>query len=89
MKKLLLLAIVALTATAITVNAQDASTKKKGRTPEQKVLWKEMLQKYDTNGDKKLDKEEIAKISKEDKDKLDKAGIKLTREAKKKKKDTQ
>jgi hypothetical protein len=34
-----------------------------------------LLEKYDTNKDGKLDKEERAKVSKEDKEKLEKAGL--------------
>ncbi len=75
MKKLL----VALTGLALagmlTVNAQDAKPKHKALTDEQKALQKEMTEKYDTNKDGKLDKEERAKISAEDKEKMDKAGI--------------
>lgn len=36
---------------------------------------KQMLEKYDTNKDGKLDKEERAKISAEDKAKMEKAGL--------------
>ena len=79
MKRILLIAAGLLAATAITVNAQDAAKKdaapKKTQTPEQKQLRKEMTEKYDTNKDGKLDKEERAKISAEDKEKMDKAGL--------------
>jgi len=44
-------------------------------TAEQKQLRKDMLEKYDTNKDGKLDKEEKSKISAEDKEKLEKAGM--------------
>lgn len=44
-------------------------------TAEQKQLRKEMTEKYDTNKDGKIDKEERAKISAEDKAKLEKAGL--------------
>lgn len=61
-------------ATAVTVSA--AQGKKKHRlTSEQKELRKEMVEKYDTNKDGKLDKEERAKITKEDKEKMAKAGL--------------
>ncbi len=44
-------------------------------TAEQKALRKEMTEKYDTNKDGKLDKEERAKISAEDKQKMEHAGL--------------
>lgn len=56
------------------VQAQDAKPKKE-LTPEQQTVMKEMLAKYDTNKDGKLDKEERAKMSQEDKDKMIKAGL--------------
>jgi ribosome biogenesis protein Tsr3 len=61
-------------ATALTISAAEAKDKTKA-TAEQKALRKEMVNKYDTNKDGKLDKEERAKISKEDKEKMEKAGI--------------
>ncbi len=71
-----------LCATALLVNAQDATsnatstkTKKTKLTAEQQALQKDMLAKYDTNKDGKLDKNEKAAISKEDKDKMTKAGL--------------
>ena len=67
-----------LCATALVVNAQDASAskpKKPKLTAEQQALEKEMLAKYDTNKDGKLDKTERAAISQEDKDKMTKAGL--------------
>jgi hypothetical protein len=83
MKKILVAVLGMLCATAIVVNAQDATTKpaKKKLTAEQQSLQKDMLAKYDTDKNGKLDKNERAAISKEDKEKMAKAG--LTRTAKK------
>ena len=71
-----------LCATALIVNAQDATsnttstkTKKTKLTAEQQALQKDMLAKYDTNKDGKLDKTERAAMTKEDKDKMAKAGL--------------
>lgn len=57
--------------------AADAGKKaKKAKvTEEQKSLRKELLDKYDTNMDGKLDKKERAKISAEDQEKIEKAGL--------------
>jgi hypothetical protein len=74
MKKFLVTVIGLLCATAIMVQAQDAKPKK-DLTPEQQTVMKEMLAKYDTNKDGKLDKEERAKMSQEDKDKMTKVGL--------------
>ena len=74
MKKFLVTIIGLLCATAIMVQAQDAKPKKE-LTPEQQTVMKEMLAKYDTNKDGKLDKEERAKMSQEDKDKMIKVGL--------------
>ena len=74
MKKLLVAAIGILCATAIMVQAQDAKPKKE-LTPEQQTVMKEMLAKYDTNKDGKLDKTERAAMTQEDKDKMTKAGL--------------
>jgi hypothetical protein len=67
-------------ALAIVAQAEEGtSTKKKhhGKPPtaDQMALQKEMLEKYDTNKDGKLEKKERAKISSEDKAKMEKAGI--------------
>ena len=77
MKKLLVAAVALLCASAIMVQAQDAAPKKEKKplTAEQKALEKEMIAKYDTNKDGKLDKTEKAAISKEDKEKMKKAGL--------------
>jgi hypothetical protein len=74
MKKLLVAALGLLCATAIVVQAQDAKPKKE-LTPEQQTVMKEMLAKYDTNKDGKLDKTERAAMTQEDKDKMVKAGL--------------
>jgi hypothetical protein len=74
MKKLLIAALGLLCATALVVQAQDAKPKKE-MTPEQKEVMKEMLAKYDTNKDGKLDKGERAAMTQEDKDKMAKAGL--------------
>ena len=76
MKKLLF--VLSLTCVlAVTANAAEdkAEGKKPALTEEQKTLKKEMADKYDTNKDGKLDKEERAKISAEDKAKMEKAGL--------------
>ena len=73
MKKIVTLAIMALCATAIVAQAEDKP--KKELTPEQEALKKTMLDKYDTNKDGHLDKEERSKISQEDKDKMAAAGL--------------
>jgi hypothetical protein len=69
-----------LCATALVANAQDATTTttkpaKKKLTAEQQTLNKEMLEKYDTDKNGKLDKSERAKMSSEDKEKMIKAGL--------------
>ena len=82
MKKLLVIAAVAC-AMALTASAQDSAKpadtapakKKTTLTADQKKLQKEMLEKYDTNKDGKLDKDEKAKISAEDKKKMSDAGL--------------
>jgi ABC-type transporter MlaC component len=74
MKKFLVTVIGLLCATAIMVQAQDAKPKKE-LTPEQQTVMKEMLAKYDTNKDGKLDKTERAAMTQEDKDKMTKAGL--------------
>jgi hypothetical protein len=55
------------------VRAEDKEKTKP--TAEQKALRKEMTEKYDTNKDGKLDKEERAKISEDDKKKMKDAGM--------------
>ncbi len=77
MKKLIIAAIALCCVAAFTVQAQDATPKKakKEQTAEQKAVMKDILAKYDTNKDGKLDKTERAAISQEDKDKMTKAGL--------------
>ena len=75
MKKLLVAAIGLLCATAIMVQAQDNKPPKRELTPEQQAVMKEMVAKYDTNKDGKLDKTERAAMTQEDKDKMTKAGL--------------
>ena len=76
MKKILVAVMGILCATTLIVSAQDAAKPKKAKlTAEQQALQKEMLAKYDTNKDGKLDKNEKAAISKEDKEKMTKAGL--------------
>ncbi len=73
MKKFALIALGLLTATAITVNAQDK--KKKELTPDQKKVMDEITAKYDANKNGKLEPEEREKISDDDKKKMKDAGI--------------
>ncbi|MFM2293771.1 MAG: hypothetical protein RLZZ350_184 [Verrucomicrobiota bacterium] len=82
MKKLSILALTMLCATAVTTHAGDAAKKeskgkgpKKELTAEQKAVNDEILAKYDANKDGKLDAAEKAKISAEDKAKMEKAGL--------------
>jgi ABC-type transporter MlaC component len=82
MKKLLVIAFALLCATTLIVQAQDAGTNttataksKKHLTPEQQAVMTEMLAKYDTNHDGKLDKTERAAMTKEDKEKMAKVGL--------------
>jgi hypothetical protein len=72
MKKLLIVIAGLVCAFALTANAKEAKHK---LTPEQKALRKELLEKYDTNKNGKLDKAERAKISKEDRDRMQQAGL--------------
>ena len=73
MKKLL---VALCFACAVALSVQAAEGKKNNKlTEEQKTLRKDMLAKYDTNKDGKLDKDERAKISAEDKEKMEKAGL--------------
>ena len=79
MKKLLT-ALSFTCALAVTTQADEgteATKKHQGKppTPEQKAVQKEILEKYDTNKNGKIDREERAKISAEDKAKMEKAGM--------------
>jgi hypothetical protein len=79
MNKILVAIMGMLCATALVANAQNTSKPKKSKlTAEQQAVQKDMLAKYDTNKDGKLDKTEQAAITKEDKDKLAKAGLAKT-----------
>lgn len=73
MKKFALIALGLLTATAITVNAQDK--KKKELTPDQKKVMDEITAKYDANKNGKLEPDEMEKVSDDDKKKMKDAGI--------------
>ena len=73
MKKLLTIASCVACALALTISA--LAQEKKEPTEEQKKLQKELLEKYDTNKDGKLDKEERSKMTPEDQDKARKAGM--------------
>ena len=85
MKKLLLASLALLCASAIVVQAEDAAAApKKAKhklTAEQKQLQSEMVTKYDTNKDGKLDKTERAAMSQEDKDKMAAAGLGMKKKA--------
>jgi len=84
MKKILITLIGLLCATTLVVNAQDANpTKHQQLAAERKALKKEMLEKYDTNKNGKLDKAEKAKISKEDRERMEKAGLLKKKKSKK------
>jgi len=72
MKKLL--GIAALVC-ALALTASAAEGKKKQLTDDQKKTKKELLDKYDTNKDGKIDKDEKAKISKEDLSKAEDVGL--------------
>jgi hypothetical protein len=67
MKKMFCTAAALLCASVIMVQAQDAAPKKHKLTPEQQQVMTDMLAKYDTNKDGKLDKTEKAAMSAEDK----------------------
>jgi hypothetical protein len=54
---------------------KEGEHKKPELTAEQKALKKEITEKYDTNKDGKLDKDEKAKISAEDNARMDAAGL--------------
>ena len=56
-------------------DADNAVKKHPKAAEERRKLRKEMLEKYDTDKNGKLDKKERAKISKEDQEKLEKAGL--------------
>lgn len=78
-KTLFVLSLSCVLAVAANAAEKKAEGKVEGKKPalteEQKTLKKEMTDKYDTNKDGKLDKEERAKISADDKAKMEKAGL--------------
>jgi len=75
MKKLLV-ALCLTSVLAFAAQAQDAASKPKHtQTPEQKAVIKAILEKYDTNKDGKLSREERSNISAEDKAKMQKVGL--------------
>jgi hypothetical protein len=59
---------------ALSIQAAEGKKNRK-LTDEQKTLRKDMVAKYDTNKDGKLDKDERSKVSAEDKEKMEKAGL--------------
>jgi hypothetical protein len=73
MKKIAAIALGLCVLGTVAVKADDKEKAKP--TAEQKALRKEMTEKYDTNKDGKLDKEERAKISEDDKKKMKDAGM--------------
>ncbi len=79
MKKLLIASLGLLCASILVVQAQQSTNavpkKHKELTVEQQALMKQMLAKYDTNKDGKLDKTERAAMKQEDKDAMVKAGL--------------
>jgi hypothetical protein len=79
-----LLAILVISALTISVQAGDKGKKHGSASPEAKAFRKEMLEKYDTNKDGKIDKEEKAKVSAEDKEKMKKAQAEAHKDAEKK-----
>ncbi len=65
MKRITVACIALVCALGLTAGAADG--KKKNATPEQQAVIKELLQKYDTNKDGKLDKQEKSAMTKADK----------------------
>ncbi len=63
------------------IGSTQAKEKHRNLTSEQKAVYKELLEKYDTNKDGKLDKAEKAQITKLDKRKLREAGLSHRRKA--------
>jgi hypothetical protein len=64
---LTIIAVCCMVATAGEGKKKGGEGKKPALTAEQKEFQKKMVEKYDTNKDGKLDKEEAAKMSDEDK----------------------
>lgn len=71
MKRVILAVVCCLCAVAVSASAADKGKEK--RTSEQKDSTKKLVQKYDTNQDGKLSKEERAKMTPEDKQEWQKA----------------
>jgi hypothetical protein len=82
MKKILVTIAGVICATALVVHADDATTAAPAKKHAGGKARKELVDKYDTNKDGKLDKDEIAKMTDEDKAKWEKMS------SHKKKKDT-
>ena len=78
------LALLLVSALVTTVQAGEKGKKHEPASAEQKAVRKQMLEKYDTNKDGKLDKDEKAKMTAEDKDKLKKAMGRERKEGEKK-----
>ena len=80
MKKTLILSLLSAVVLTGSLYAEDAKpapkdAPKRELTAEQKKLRQEIVAKYDTNQDGKLDKDERAAISDEDKKRMEKGGI--------------
>jgi hypothetical protein len=73
MKKLIIIAV----GLALVGNLSVFAKEKKEPTAEQKKIKEEMVAKYDSNKDGKVDKDEAAKISDADKAKLKEAHVSL------------
>ncbi len=76
MKKIVIIALGLLTASALTVSAADKRDKKP-LSPEAEKVRKELTEKYDANKNGKLEPDEIEKISEDDKKKAKDAGLPL------------
>ena len=87
MKKALVVASIVLLGLAVTTRADEETAKKKS-TPsaEQKALRKQLVEKYDTNKNNRLDKEEKSKMTPEDLEKWNKSASAKTKPAENEKK---
>ncbi len=72
MKKILVTIAGVICATALVVHADDSTSGTTSKKHAGGKARKELIDKYDTNKDGKLDKDEIAKMTDEDKAKWDK-----------------
>jgi hypothetical protein len=72
MKKILVTIAGVICAAAIVAHADDAAPAKKHGKGDAGKARKELIEKYDTNKDGKLDKDEVAKMTDEDKAKWQK-----------------